>query len=826
MSLPPSLQSHTTSCAKATAAIATTKIVAPPSSGPSLGGLGTGGIELWADGTFRRPQFTNAKLWAGAHHPTAPQLPSFGPEDLCFLLWVRRPGGNPQMRFLFTGHGTSFLTWNHMPRDYKYAFIPSLAAVSHRAEFPFVHLTFHDDGLPVAVELTAWSPFVPHDHEASAYPGFLADVHVRSLIDEPLEVAVIQTGTNIAGYDHPERSRQRHARLDLEGGAAVRMSGGIPGAATTGDISLFARAGADQHLSAVAGNPHIENLMWSIHCTGGLDGPLHPASLAREEMLGSPGPSGMHRNRGWIGLRQSLAGRAVAELRFGYTWHFPHHVDKHGTPVPPFYAPRFADSTAVAAALLAQADSLKRRSAAFSTAVVSGDLDPHLALALLDQCNVLVASTWLTDDGRLFVWEGTGQAGLNTVDVDHYGSFGLAMLFPELRKGVLDDIGAAQRADGHIPHAFQMGTDPARIPDIEYHRWDVLAQFALGLHRDWRVTGDAALLARNWPKAVRAMERLAAVDNAGIGLPSTAGGITYDHWHLEGVVTYLASIYLTACSALADMAVAMGEPATAATWSERRARGIAAAERLLWLGDRYRVVHRSAKPAPLAASGASSEDLYQTAYRTASTASTSDVDAGLHTDALNGEATALINGLPRNLNESRVRKMLRLIVERNTHADARFLANGSCDNGAFPDEWPFSQWQNPWTGTEYFFAAHCFAEGLDVEGLRIVRDVHERHERAGLRFNHGECGERYSRALSIYAAYGAWLGVRYDAPAKALHIQAKSLTRTYRGPFFGGTAWGRIAIADGAVAITLDSGSLPIERVVSDDGRTVRVAVS
>lgn len=801
---------------------ATTTIAAPPSSGPSLGGLGTGGIELWADGVFRRPQFTNAKLWAGSHHPTAPQPPAFGAEDLCFLLWVRRPGREPQMRFLFTGHGTSFLTWDHMPRDYKYAFIPSLPAVSHRAEFPFVHLTFHDDGLPVAVELTAWSPFVPHDGPASAFPGFLADVRIRSLVDEPLEVAVIQTGTNLSGYDHLAESAQRHARIDLPGGAAARMSGGKPGAATTGDISLAAVAKSSQHLSVIAGNPHIENLIWSVYRTGALDGPLHPERLAREEMAPVPGADGMHRNRGWIGLRQPLTARGAADFRFAYTWHFPHHRDMHGTPVPPFYAPRFADSAAVAGHLLVHGDELKARSAAFTGSVVDGDLDPHLALALLDQCNVLVASTWFTADGRLFVWEGTGQAGLNTVDVDHYGSFALALLFPELRKGVLDGIGAGQRPDGHIPHAFQIGTDPAKIPDGEYRRWDVHAQYVLGLHRDWRATGDAAFLARHWPKAVRAMERLAALDKGGIGLPSTAGGITYDHWHLDGVVTYLASLYLTACSALAELAEASADPAAALVWRERRTRGIATAERLLWAGDRYRVVHRASQATAVAASG----DLYQTAYRTASTSSTSAIDDGLHTDALNGEATALLLGLPRNLDRERVRGMLRLILERNTHADGRFLSNGSCENGAFPDEWPFSQWQNPWTGTEYFLAAQCFAEGLEDEGFRLVRDVHERHERAGLRFNHGECGERYSRALSIYAAYGAWLGVRYDAPAKTLHVEAKALALTYRGPFLAGTGWGRIAIADGAITITLASGSLPIERVLADDGRAVRVVVA
>ena len=61
-------------------------------------------------------------------------------------------------------------------------------------------------------------------------------------------------------------------------------------------------------------------------------------------------------------------------------------------------------------------------------------MDKRFAVSLLDQMMVMAKATWLTKDGVYFMWEGLGCCCMNTVDVDHYGSFGTTHLFPELRK--------------------------------------------------------------------------------------------------------------------------------------------------------------------------------------------------------------------------------------------------------------------------------------------------------------------------------------------------------------------------------------------------------
>lgn len=776
-----------------------TRLTAAPDSGLCLGGIGCGGIELWADGVFRHAAFMNTAPWVGFNRPggaaNGPDEPLLGPEDLFVILRVQRRGCAPQLRFLFTGHGTAFNTWHHMSRTYKYATCPSMPAVTATARFPFTELAFEDPALPVRATLTAWSPFVAHDVDASAIPGFCLDLAVESRCSEDLDIAAVWCVANLGGCDR-EDPRNRHELLPGPAGPVVQMHS-LEGEehATAGSIAICARAAAGQRATALAGNPHLENLYHAIHAAGALDGPLLPDFLAREEMLARPLHRPMHRNRGWLCLQQRLPPAARADLRFGMAWHFPHHRDRRGVRVGKAYENRFADAAAVARHLLAEGDALRARSAAWSDAVAGADLDPLFRAALLDQASSLAKATWLAKDGSFFIWEGLGHCGIDTVDVDHYGSFGPAALFPQLRARVLDQIAAAARPDGRIPHAYNRNIRPEGIPDGEYTRNDVCAQFILALYRDWRWGGDAGLLRRNYPAAERAMRLLAALDRDGSGLPTTEGGITYDHWHLVGTVTYMAGLHLAALQAMAGMAEALGDADAAARWRELWRRGRGSAESSLWLGTHYRTVLR-AGPAPVAdrrRAGDEYQEVYRTGDANAAVLAAKPVDLGVHTDALNGEWVAAMLGLPRALDEDRARRHLRTVIARNTHPDARFLANGSCADGSFPDQWPFSQWQNPWTGTEYFLAASCFAAGLEREGLDIIRDVHGRLDAGGVRFCHNEAGDHYSRALSIWAAYHAWLGLVIDQPAGLLRIRPATPRPAWRGPVFAGSGWGDLA---------------------------------
>ena len=119
------------------------------------------------------------------------------------------------------------------------------------------------------------------------------------------------------------------------------------------------------------------------------------------------------------------------------------------------------------------------------------------------------------------------------------------------------------------------------------------------------------------------------------------------------------------------------------------------------------------------------------------------------------------------LPDRKVRSALRAVVEFCT-SEHDYVANCA---------WPFGgaieigrhtsdQANSPWSGVEYALAAHLIDLGLEREGLQVARDVWNRYERAGLRFNHVECGANYYRALSSWAVYLALLGFAFGALAQ------------------------------------------------------------
>ena len=178
----------------------------------------------------------------------------------------------------------------------------------------------------------------------------------------------------------------------------------------------------------------------------------------------------------------------------------------------------------------------------------------------------------------------------------------------------------------------------------------------------------------------------------------------------------------------------------------------------------------------------------------------------------------MLTGLPRSLPTAHTKATLKKIVDHNYVRDLQFLVNGSYSDGASPDEWSFTQWQNPWTGSEYYFAAQLLAEGEIADGLSIVDDVFDRHDREGMRFNHTECSEYYARALSIYATYDAWLGVDFDVPNQHLKLAPKQWNENFRCPLVLPAFWGELVCEAGKLTIQVHGGNAQLSRLTIEGG--------
>jgi len=799
-------------------------------SGMNLGGLGCGGIEIWPDGVFRHPAFMNSRPWAGRseghnYHIETGGIhdePEFRPEDMFFLLRVQQKGKKPQMRFLLKGHALAFAGFGNMSRLYKYAHIPAIKAIRYKVEYPFAVLDYEDETLPVSIGLKAWYPFIPHDEIASSTPGAVFDFTINNKTNEELDITLIYAASNLAGYT--EELNQKHEVKMEQNKAVIMMMGGInPKAPSTGCMSVFACAGESQKITCVESNPYLENLLFPIYYYGDLDGPMYPSRLQKIEYIQHRTRDNYTeiRNKAWIAVRQNIASKEAQKVRFGLSWFFPNHYDRLGNYAGKYYENRFKDSSEVAKWLINNADELEKKAQVLPRQILNSCLDEAFALSLLDQLNVLSKSSWFTKDGGFYLWEGHGCCCLNTVDVDHYSSFGLIHLFPGLRKKVADLVRNEQLENGQIVHGFPLVIrDVKKLGKDEYRRWDVNLQYILAVYRDWKWTGDEDFLCRHYESIMKAFDFTCKLDIYDLGLPYIEGGITYDHWHMKGIITYMAGLFLTACQAVIKLASHKRDDRNKKNAEQILEKGRINFEKLLWNGENYGLYYLrknkdeqenkiEVQRGQIAGDMGDfdPDKVLQQKGKCSSCCCAKDTievrDDGLMTDALNGEAFAIIAGLPRSLDRQRVLATLRKIISKNYINELGFVVNGSYEDESFPDEWCFSQWQNPWTGSEYYFAAQLIAEGMVDEALSIISDVYDRYDREGMRFNHIECSEHYARPLSIYAAYDAFLGADFDVPLRKLSIKPVKIVRDTTIPLMLPALWADIKVDGNKVDINI-----------------------
>ncbi|NLF40755.1 hypothetical protein GX586_15030, partial [bacterium] len=563
-------------------------------SGINLGGIGTGGVELWPDGRLHFWNIANSMPWSSYHkiddpaivpHLVDPIQPAVMDAD--FMIRIKEPGRRPAYRWLFTGYGLACGTASHFFRHHKYFFIKGFPEIEYRAEYPFIHLRYIDPSLPIELSLRAWTPFIPRDVKNSSLPGAYFDFTVKNKTRRQVDVSIIWQMQNISGYAAPAVT-QKHVQLRRDGAEIVQMMGSLaaPEHDTSGDMAIWAKPQRGQKATAVSANPYMQNLIWSIHLTGGLSGPLMPERLKHEELNETPRPGAP--NKGWLAMQQQVRGNATAAMSFGLAWFFPNHYSIRATRVGHMYENWFGSSADVAAYLAKRRDALLEQSALLPSELMRSSLPETLKLALLDQLSTVTKSSHFIKNGRVGVQEGHGCCAFNTVDVDHYASYALSILFPSLREKIMEmHTSMAHPLNGKINHG-----PPATVEELPaggddsggYNRWDNCCQYTLQLYRDAKWSGNRAMIDAAYQTARRAMKLVADLDFYGIGLPYIEGGITYDHWDMRGVVGYMAGVYLAGLRALEDMAGIVGDAETQ-TWArERFDAGVRAFEEYLWNG--------------------------------------------------------------------------------------------------------------------------------------------------------------------------------------------------------------------------------------------------
>jgi non-lysosomal glucosylceramidase len=737
---------------------------------------------------------------------------------------------------------------------------PEVRGAEIEAAYPFARVRYEDQW-PVEVELEAYTPFVPLDADASGLPlvSFAFTVTNRSETD--ITGWLFGSLQNIVGWDG--LTPIRDSRCALLGGNTNRLAD-VAGrdAIVLENPSLPAEhpGNGSQAIwadSTAVPMPRFDDADAALRFVDSLkllaptvfedwsDESIARSVAALQPVAGSPeGPSRPGRTwAGGLAVPFHLEPGASRRIEFVHTWHFPNRTvgsDQFGreqdlpseaVPIGNHYCEVHPDAVAVLSHYIERRAELHRESLRWSASIFASDLPDPIAEMLASQPSLLRSpTTFRTADGDFYGYEGVlGESTLNwngnvggscPVNCTHVWNYeqALATLFPALERSMREnDWDVLQAPEGFLPHRLILPKDAPQhhgrlIGGPDRPALDGMLGTVLKTYREARRGAGDAWLARYLPNIRRLMEYVQATwDPEGGGVLSGDQPVTHDI-SLQGPNMFVGGIYLAALRATEEMLAHLGHAEEASGYAERFELSTAAYDSLLWNGEYYTQI-----------SGGDSFDFGD----------------GCLADQLFGQCWAHQLGLGYVLPEAHVCTALAAIVKHNFREGFRGFEHGyrvfadGDDAGLLICTWPHGgrptvpirYSDEVWTGVEYQVATHCFYEGMDEEGLKLVAAVRARYDGSRRNpFNEIECGDHYSRAMAGWAVLGAFTDASYDAVTGSLRLG----DRIGRYPLFTGTGWGEVAVADRAVELRCHAGEIAIQSlaIADRDIASARVAVN
>jgi uncharacterized protein (DUF608 family) len=780
-----------------------------------LGGIGTGNVSVGARGDLRDWELVNRPA-KGTRLPFT-----------FFAIRSARPGREPVTKVL-----EGPLTGPH-EGDQGYdagrlAGLPRLADSRMRGEYPLLRIDFTDPELAVDVTLTAYTPLIPLDADASGIPGAVLRYTVRNPGPDEVDVTVAGSLANPVGitgwnvFHFPEYAgnpRNTWFEFAEPGLRGIEFAGDLdPGDLRHGTVALA----TTEPGTGLTAKPQWLSGFWQDGVQVFWDDLRADGRLDAETAFSldpPPHPDWFTRLRvGSLAIEHRLAPGAEHHFEFLLTWHFPNRprawqgnigLDgaNAGQTVRNHYATRFDDAVAVARHLAVAGPDLEAGTRSFHRALFGSTLPPEVVDAVSATLVALRSTTcFRLADGRFAAWEGSfdhsGSCEGTCTHVWNYAQTA-AYLFPALERDARrTEFLHETRPDGRMN--FRANSVFGNAPWDFHPAVDGQLGAIVRLYREWRFSGDEEFLRACWPGAKRALDyAFTRWDGDGDAVLDSEQHNTYDI-EFFGPNSLANSMFFAALHAGAALADRLGEAETARRYREAAAAGSDRMDKLLFNGEYY---------------DQRLDDVDARRYQYGS---------GCLSDQVFGQLLAHLTGLGHVLPAAHVRSAIAAVYRHNFrpdlsahHSVQRTYALGA-EAGLVLCSWPrggrpripFVYSDEVWTGIEYQVAGHLVYEGLVDEGLRLVRAVRDRHD--GYRrnpWNEAECGNHYARSLASWAVLVALTGADYDASSATLSFTPR-LGDDLRAPFTTGTGWGELRLSAAGAEIELLGGEVSLERLV------------
>lgn len=724
--------------------------------------------------------------------------------------------------------------------------LPRFHSAVFKTEFPFCHIQLQDKDIPLSIELSGWSPFIPTDDDNSSLPVGALEYKFTNIGTAQISAVFSFNSRNFFGEQKGKDSIQPANK-----GFTLRGTGN--GETTfPSDFTIFTddKETVVDHCWFRGGWWDPFTMAWNAIKDGlVVDNPPVPAD--------APGAS--------LYVPFELAPGKQKTIRVMMAWYSPQTQLTFGTPgkkkegcnpasgccnspadigldkydkdfdgkfYKPWYSSRFNGIEDVAGYWAQNYSNLKSKSQLFTQAFYASTLPPEVIEAVACNLSILKSPTVMRQfDGRLWNFEGCGDdSGCCHGSCTHVWNYAQAIphLFPALERSLrATEFCEDQAEDGHQTFRTNLPIQPVA------HDFHSAADGQLGgimkVYRDWRISGDNTWLKKIYPMVKVSMDYcIKTWDPRHKGVIEEPHHNTYDieFWGADGMHT---SFYLGALHSF----IAMGEflKQDVSAYHELQTKGKAMIEGELYNGEFF---IQEINYTGLNAKDPSKEKSYGGAYsKEAETLLKKEgpkyqYGKGCLSDGVLGAWIGRMCGINDVIDSKKINSHLQSVYKYNFKTDLSEHANPQRPSFALGNEaglllctWPkggklslpFVYSDEVWTGIEHQVASHLMLTGNVEEGLNVLRASRDRYDgKVRNPFNEYECGHWYARALSSYGYLQALTGVRFDAVTKTLHIGSK--VGDFTSFLSTETGFGTVSLKAGKPSMKVVYGSIDVQKVM------------
>lgn len=713
---------------------------------------------------------------------------------------------------------------------------PRFQNTKFTARFPFALTEMKDDDIPLDVNMTGWSPFIPTDADNSCLPVGAIEYTFRNTGSGKIEAVFSYNSVNFMGQDNGIN------KIDPTSNGFVLSEEGVKDKPETkGDYAIFTN-----EPSTVVDHCWFRGGWWD------------PLTITWETIMrgetrntdpvnqGAPGAS--------LYVPFSLNPGESKTIRIMMAWYVPDTNLKYGKGSEekgkeictdancscndPFYKPwysgKFKGIDEVVNYWKTNYNDLRNKSELFKNSFYKTTLPAEVIEAIAANLTILKSPTVLRQpDGKLWSWEGcSDNSGCCAGSCTHVWNYAQAIshLFPKLERTMREtEFFPSQDKNGH--QTFRSALPVRPVATTFYAASDGQLGGIMKMYRDWRISGNSEWLKKMYPMVAESMDYcIKTWDPRLTGTLEEPHHNTYDieFWGADGMCT---SFYLGALKAISEMGRFLGEDVS--QYEALYNKGKQTMETDLYDGEYFiqKIKWEGlTTPDPVKASAVTYNISYsdEALKLMQKEGPKYQYGKGCLSDGVLGAWIAEVCGLKNIVDSGKVASHLNSVYKYNFKSDLTDHSNPQRPSYALGKEgglllctWPkgemlslpFVYSNEVWTGIEYQVASHLMFMGEVGKGLEIIRACRDRYDgRVRNPFDEYECGHWYARAMSSYGLLQGLTGVRYDAVTREIFINSR--IGDFTSFISTETGFGNVGLKDGKPFLDTVYGEIPVKSFV------------